>query len=175
MQLSLHVRCSVISCGKLHTCPLYREPTRITNIILVEKVVKVSKSLETIVRQEKMSALTPRPGDPSTSLQRLHHVEKKIVHTVELAGRVMEELAKTGGPRQEVVNVQCQEFMQAVKEIQTTLRDEIKSMCEYRPYENSDYPARINSEISVKKLECVIGQIEAMREAVAQYEAVKPM
>lgn len=62
-----------------------------------------------------MSALTPRPGDPSTSLQRLHHVEKKIVHTVELAGRVMEELAKTGGPRQEVVNVQCQEFMQAVK------------------------------------------------------------
>ncbi|XP_073393149.1 uncharacterized protein [Physcomitrium patens] len=30
-------RCSVISCGKLHTCPLYREPTRITNIILVEK------------------------------------------------------------------------------------------------------------------------------------------
>lgn len=40
---------------------------------------------------------------------------QKIVHTVELAGRVMEELAKTGGPRQEVVNVQCQEFMQAVK------------------------------------------------------------
>lgn len=54
----------------------------------------------------------------------------------------MEELAKAGGPRAEVVAVQCQEFMQAVKEIQTTLRDEIKSMCEYRPNENSDYPAR---------------------------------
>ncbi|KAG0580785.1 hypothetical protein M758_4G206700 [Ceratodon purpureus] len=121
-----------------------------------------------------MSALTPRPGAPSTSLQRLHHVEKKIVHTVELAGGVMEELAKAGGPRTEVVAVQCQEFMQAVKEIQTTLRDEIKSMCEYRPYENSDYPARISSEISVKKLECVISQIGAMREAVAQYEAAKP-
>jgi hypothetical protein len=28
------------------------------------------------LRQGKMSALTPRPGAPSTSLQRLHHVEK---------------------------------------------------------------------------------------------------
>lgn len=40
---------------------------------------------------------------------------QKIVHTVELAGGVMEELAKSGGPRTEVVAVQCQEFMQAVK------------------------------------------------------------
>ncbi len=47
-------------------------------------------------------------------------------------------------------------------------------MFEYRPYENSDYPARISSEISVKKLDCVISQIGAMREAVAQYEAAKP-
>ena len=34
---------------------------------------------------------------------------------MELAGGVMEELAKGGGPRTEVVSVQCQEFMQAVK------------------------------------------------------------
>jgi hypothetical protein len=42
-------------------------------------------------------------------------VTQRIVHTVELAGGVMEELAKAGGPRNEVVTVQCQEFMQAVK------------------------------------------------------------
>lgn len=41
--------------------------------------------------------------------------EQKIVRTVELAGAVMEELAKASGPRTEVVAVQCQEFMQAVK------------------------------------------------------------
>jgi hypothetical protein len=43
------------------------------------------------------------------------HYEQKIVRTVELAGAVMEELAKASGPRSEVVAVQCQEFMQAVK------------------------------------------------------------
>jgi hypothetical protein len=60
------------------------------------------------------------------------------------------------------------------QEIQTTLRDEIKSMCEYRPYENSDYSARITAEISVKKLECVLSQIKAMREVVSQAEAAEP-
>jgi mediator of RNA polymerase II transcription subunit 11 len=34
---------------------------------------------------------------------------------VELAGGVMEELAKAGGLRNEVVTIQCQEFMQVVK------------------------------------------------------------
>ncbi|CAM6007010.1 unnamed protein product [Sphagnum compactum] len=120
------------------------------------------------------ATLTTTPGAPSTSLQRLHHVEKRIVHTVELAGGVMEELAKAGGPRNEVVTVQCQEFMQAVKEIQTTLRDEIKSMCEYRPYEHCDYPARMAAEISVKKLDCVLGQIATMQGTVAQYQSANP-
>ncbi|KAL2649584.1 hypothetical protein R1flu_017712 [Riccia fluitans] len=75
-----------------------------------------------------MAGLTAKPGAPSTSLQRLYHVEKRIVHTVDLAGGVMEELAKQGGPRSDVVAAQCHEFMQAVKEIQMTLRDEIKSI-----------------------------------------------
>lgn len=41
--------------------------------------------------------------------------EQKIVRTVELAGAVMEELAKASGPHSETVSAQCQEFMQAVK------------------------------------------------------------
>ncbi len=60
------------------------------------------------------------------------------------------------------------------QEIQTTLRDEIKSMCEYRPYEHCDYPARMAAEISVKKLDCVLGQIAAMQGTVAQYQSANP-
>ncbi|CAM6085620.1 unnamed protein product [Calypogeia fissa] len=121
-----------------------------------------------------MAGLTTTPGAPSTSLQRLYHVEKRIVHTVDLAGGVMEELAKPAGPRSDVVAAQCHEFMQAVKEIQMTLRDEIKSMCEYRPYENNDYAARTATEISVKKLDCVIGHLNAMEEVVQQYNSLEP-
>ncbi|KAJ7297859.1 hypothetical protein O6H91_05G065500 [Diphasiastrum complanatum] len=51
----------------------------------------------------------------STSLQRLYHVQKRIVHTVQLAGGVMEELGNLGGSRADVVASQCREFMQSVK------------------------------------------------------------
>ncbi|KAI5065926.1 hypothetical protein GOP47_0018550 [Adiantum capillus-veneris] len=110
------------------------------------------------------SAINTTAASQSTSLQRLCHVEKKIVHAVDLAGRVMEELASStgSGPRAEVVAAHCQEFMQSVKDIQVTLREEIKGMCDYRAYENCDYVARMSAEISTQKLVCVIGQIEAM-------------
>ncbi|KAG6547575.1 hypothetical protein Mapa_011024 [Marchantia paleacea] len=121
-----------------------------------------------------MAGLTAKPGAPSTSLQRLYHVEKRIVHTVDLAGGVMEELAKQGGPRSDVVGAQCHEFMQAVKEIQMTLRDEIKSMCEYRPYENNDYAARTATEISVRKLDSVLGQLTDMQDIADEYHGIRP-
>jgi mediator of RNA polymerase II transcription subunit 11 len=58
------------------------------------------------------------------------------------------------------------------QEIQTTLRDEIKSMCEYRPYENNDYAARTATEISVKKLDCVTEHLNGMEEIVQQYTSL---
>lgn len=49
------------------------------------------------------------------------------------------------------------------QEIQTTLREEIKSACEYRPFEKSDYSARIANEISCKKVEYVLEKLDAMQ------------
>lgn len=51
-----------------------------------------------------------------------------------------------------------------------TLHEEIKSACEYRPFENCDYNARLSSEISSKKLDCVISQLDKMKETIGQYQ-----
>ena len=40
---------------------------------------------------------------------------QKIVLALELAGRLMDELASGAGPRSDLVVTQCQEFMQSVK------------------------------------------------------------
>ncbi|XP_031503196.1 mediator of RNA polymerase II transcription subunit 11 isoform X1 [Nymphaea colorata] len=102
----------------------------------------------------------------STSLQRLHHVEKRIVHVLELAGGVMEELGNATGPRMDVLNSHCLDFMQSIKDIQLTLREEIKSACEYRPFEQCDYSARISNEICCRKLELVIDKLDEMKETI---------
>ncbi|GJN19224.1 hypothetical protein PR202_gb06473 [Eleusine coracana subsp. coracana] len=134
------------------------------------------------------------PHSQSSSLQRLHGVEKRIVRVLELAGAVMEELGNSQGPRSDAVANHCREFMTAIKlsfiiayiharnyaysdwiivvviglGIQTTLREEIKSACEYRPFEKCDYNARIANEICVKKLEYVIGKLDAMQQNIEQ-------
>ncbi|PRQ21573.1 hypothetical protein RchiOBHm_Chr7g0240711 [Rosa chinensis] len=41
-------------------------------------------------------------------------------------------------------------------DIQMALRDEIKSACDYRPFEKCDYSSRIANEICCKKLEYVM-------------------
>lgn len=102
------------------------------------------------------------------SLQRLQQVEKRIVRVMELAGSVMDELANSTGPRNEVVANYCREFMQSIKEIQMTLREEIKSACEYRPFEKCDYNARISNEICCMKLEYIIEQLDAMKQTLDQ-------
>ncbi|XP_074271988.1 mediator of RNA polymerase II transcription subunit 11 [Silene latifolia] len=105
----------------------------------------------------------------NTSLQRLQNVENRIVRVMELAGGVMDELANPGGPRKDLLNNNCGEFMKLIKDIQGTLREEIKSVCEYRPFEKCDYSARLASEISCKKLEHVLAQLDTMKETVDQY------
>lgn len=47
-----------------------------------------------------------------------------------------------------------------------TLRDEIKSACEYRPFEKCDYSTRILNEICCKKLEYVLSQLDAMKQTI---------
>ncbi|KAF5177690.1 Mediator of rna polymerase ii transcription subunit [Thalictrum thalictroides] len=106
----------------------------------------------------------------NTSLQRLHNVEKRIVRVLELAGGVMEELSNSTGPRVEIINTHCREFMQSIKDIQVTLREEIKSACEYRPFEKCDYSARISNEICCKKLEYIVEQLDGMKENIGQYQ-----
>ncbi|XP_059437808.1 mediator of RNA polymerase II transcription subunit 11 [Corylus avellana] len=105
----------------------------------------------------------------NTSLQRLQNVEKRVVRVLELAGGVMDELASPTGPRKDFINNHCLEFMQLIKDIQVTLRDEIKSACEYRPFEKCDYSSRIANEICCKKLEYVISQMDGMKQIVDDY------
>ncbi|KAJ6797268.1 mediator of RNA polymerase II transcription subunit 11 [Iris pallida] len=102
------------------------------------------------------------------ALLNLQHVEKMIVRVVELTGCVMDELANSTGPRNDVIASHCREFMQSMKEIQTTLREEIRSACEYRPFEKCDYNARISNEICCMKLEYIIEQLDGMKQKVDQ-------
>ncbi|CAK9323724.1 unnamed protein product [Citrullus colocynthis] len=113
------------------------------------------------------------PPTQNTSLQRLQNVEKRIVRVLELAGGVMEELANPAGPRKEFVNNHCSEFMQFIKDIQVTLRDEIKSACEYRPFEKCDYSSRITNELCCKKLEYLISKLDGMKQTIDEYHQVK--
>lgn len=81
----------------------------------------------------------------------------------------MDELANPSGPRKELVTNHCGEFMQLIKDIQVTLREEIKSACEYRPFEKCDYIARISNEICCKKLEYVTAQLDGMKQTSDEY------
>ncbi|PAN04436.1 hypothetical protein PAHAL_1G067200 [Panicum hallii] len=119
-------------------------------------------------RLSSSSPVTMIPQSQSSSLQRLHHVEKRIVRVLELAGAVMEELGNSQGPRTDAVGAHCREFMLAMKDIQTTLREEIKSACEYRPFEKCDYSARIANEICCKKLEYVIEKLDTVHQNLEQ-------
>ncbi|GJR29957.1 mediator of RNA polymerase II transcription subunit 11 [Tanacetum coccineum] len=80
----------------------------------------------------------------------------RIVRVLELAGGVMEEFSNPGGPRKEL-------------DIQVTLREEIKSACEYRPFEKCDYIARISNEICCKKMEYVLEKLDGMKETIDEY------
>lgn len=106
----------------------------------------------------------------NTSLQRLQNVEKRVVRVLELAGGVMDELASPNGPREESVLRHCSEFMQLIKDIQVTLRDEIKSACEYRPFEKCDYSSRISNEICCKKIQYVMSQLDGMQQTIEGYQ-----
>ncbi|KAG0499037.1 hypothetical protein HPP92_003357 [Vanilla planifolia] len=109
------------------------------------------------------------PQTNSTSLQCLNNVEKKIIRVLELGGLVVEELANSTGPKTDVLAGYCREFMQSIKEIQMTLREEIKSACEYRPFEKCDYSSRIANEICFEKLQYVIEQLEDMKKTIDQF------
>ncbi|KAL9996830.1 putative mediator complex, subunit Med11 [Helianthus debilis subsp. tardiflorus] len=81
------------------------------------------------------------------------NVSKLLTRGVlELAGGLMEEFSIPSGPRNELINNHCSEFMQLIK---------IKSACEYRPFEKCDHIARISNEICCKKVEHVIKKIES--------------
>lgn len=50
-----------------------------------------------------------------------------------------------------------------------TLREEIKSACDYRPFEKCDYIARVSNEICCKKLEYVAAQLDGMKQTIDEY------
>ncbi|XP_047076479.1 mediator of RNA polymerase II transcription subunit 11-like [Lolium rigidum] len=80
----------------------------------------------------------------------------------------MEELGNSQGLLTDAVGGQCREFMLSMKEIQTTLREEIKSAYGYRPFEKCDYSARTANEICCKKLEYVNEKMDAMQLSIEQ-------
>ncbi|CAN6803843.1 hypothetical protein Bca4012_075269 [Brassica carinata] len=105
----------------------------------------------------------------NTSLQRLQNVERRVVRVLDIAGGVMEELTNPSGPRRDLVKTLCGEFMQSIKDIQVTLREEIKSACEYRPFEKCDYNSRIANEICFHKLQYVLSQLDHLQITVGRY------
>lgn len=52
-----------------------------------------------------------------------------------------------------------------------TLREEIKSACEYRPFEKCDYIARISNEICCEKLEYVIAELDGMKKTIDEHQS----
>ncbi|KAH7547243.1 hypothetical protein FEM48_Zijuj01G0289000 [Ziziphus jujuba var. spinosa] len=56
-------------------------------------------------------------------------------------------------------------------DIQVSLREEIKSACDYRPFEKCDYSSRIANEICCKKLEYVISQLDGMKQTIDEYHS----
>lgn len=56
-----------------------------------------------------------------------------------------------------------------LQDIQVTLREEIKSACEYRPFEKCDYNARIANEICFQKLEYVLTQLDDLKQTADRY------
>eukprot|EP00850_Spirogloea_muscicola_P014303 SM000101S09301 [mRNA] locus=s101:455173:455896:- [translate_table: standard] len=89
---------------------------------------------------------------------------QSIVRAVELAAAVLEELGSARGPRQDAIAANCGAFMKAMKDVQTTLQEEIASVCEQRPYENSDYLARCRADIQAQKVDCVLRQLQEMQD-----------
>uniref|UniRef100_A0A251S6P7 Mediator of RNA polymerase II transcription subunit 11 n=1 Tax=Helianthus annuus TaxID=4232 RepID=A0A251S6P7_HELAN len=97
----------------------------------------------------------------------IHRNKMHRCNVSKLLTRLMEEFAIPSGPRKELINNHCSEFMQLIKNIQvTSLREEIKSACEYRPFGKCDYIARISNEICCKKVEYVIEKLKAMKETI---------
>ncbi|GKE30693.1 mediator of RNA polymerase II transcription subunit 11 [Tanacetum coccineum] len=92
---------------------------------------------------------------------------RRIVRVLKLAGGAMEEFSNPSGPRKELVN--SSEFIQLMKDIQVTLREEIRSACEYRPFEKCDYIAQISNEICCKKVEYVLEKLDGIKETINEY------
>ncbi|CAI9107232.1 OLC1v1006547C1 [Oldenlandia corymbosa var. corymbosa] len=112
------------------------------------------------------------PQSQNPTIQRLEEVEKKIIRAMDLAGSVMEELGKPDSSNiSNVYDQYCPEFMALMKDIQVTLRDEIRRACEYRPFEKCDYVPRISNEIACKKVEYVLGQLDDMKQTIENYHA----
>ncbi|XP_059309379.1 mediator of RNA polymerase II transcription subunit 11 isoform X2 [Lycium ferocissimum] len=143
--------------------------------LLWDSVSKILFNFSTLARSSALQFShlfnTMDSQSQNTSLQRLQNVEKRIVRVLELAGGVMDEMANPSGPRKELIDSHCSEFMQLIKDIQVTLREEIKSACEYRPFEKCDYVPRISNEICCKKLEYVISQFDDMKRTIEGYHA----
>ncbi|KAL4386993.1 hypothetical protein GQ457_09G001070 [Hibiscus cannabinus] len=76
----------------------------------------------------------------------------------------MDELANPTSPRKEFINNHCLEFMKMIK-------DEIKSACEYGPFEKCDYSSRISNEICCKKLEYILSQLDRDKQSLQDFIA----
>ena len=69
------------------------------------------------------------------------------------------------------MNIDNNVFVFVRQDIQVSLREEIKSACDYRPFEKCDYSSRIANEICCKKLEYVVTQLDGMKQTIEDYHA----
>eukprot|EP00271_Cylindrocystis_brebissonii_P019964 TRINITY_DN6389_c0_g1_i1.p1 TRINITY_DN6389_c0_g1~~TRINITY_DN6389_c0_g1_i1.p1 ORF type:complete len:140 (+),score=24.75 TRINITY_DN6389_c0_g1_i1:537-956(+) len=123
--------------------------------------------------------MTAAPVAQAVSLERLALAEKNVVRAVEVAGKVMEELGRSsvgpGGVRRDTAALTAalsQEFLVAMRDVQTVLREEIRSMSDYRPYDNSDYAERMSVEVGAELLACSLQRIHALQDVIDDYRAI---
>eukprot|EP00897_Mesotaenium_endlicherianum_P008270 jgi/Mesen1/7471/ME000039S06695 len=56
------------------------------------------------------------------------------------------------------------------QEVQVTLKQEIQSACDYRPYENCDYGARLAAELSMQQVEQAQEHVATLQHQLAMYK-----
>lgn len=84
----------------------------------------------------------------------------------------MEELGNVSGVRRDIVDKLADDFMKSIREVQVIMRDEIRSMCDYKPFEHSDYGARLSTEVSAQMVECSSGRLKTMKRLVENYKSI---
>ncbi|KAK9836328.1 hypothetical protein WJX81_005572 [Elliptochloris bilobata] len=87
--------------------------------------------------------------------RKLQACEQNIVRAVELAGEVVEELAKVGQADAAFAQRLCSQFLQTVKEVQDVLVAAVQRFANPAQLKNNSYLARVQASVAERKVAVV--------------------